>query len=241
MLPATGRGCVAQPEMLPPAQSRSEAVIWESTHLSRLRTFRLAQGLNQSADRRVLGTIAMDGIAVAIWTRALADDLGDWVEALPEDCLPQLNALVTVNNVDAAVHAACELSGMPASSLRDALCQDIAALAEAFSAIVEQSLLRVRLDVVRPGQNMKFQMPQGRARLVCSYRGLETEFGAAEVNGVPKQSHTIPLGMPAVFRGLLWDGVELSRVVHCSPLRQPLTVGLLLTIDAAGTERRFSS
>lgn len=206
-----------------------------------VRTFRLAQGLNQSADHRVLGTIAMDGIAVAIWTRALADDLRDWIEELPEECLPQLNTLVTVDNVDAVVHAACDLSGTPASSLRDALCRDVAALAEAFSTIVEQPLLRVRLDVVRPGQNMKFHMAPGRARLLCSYRGPETEFGAAEVNGIPKQSHTIPVGMPSVFRGLLWDGIELSRVVHRSPLQQPLGVGLLLTIDAVGSGRRFSS
>jgi hypothetical protein len=209
--------------------------------LSTLRTFRLAQGLNQSADHRVLGTIVMDGIATAIWTRVLADDLKDWIEQLPEDCLPQLNTLVTVDNINAAVHAACDLSGTPASLQRDALCRDVAALAEAFVAIVEQSFLRVRLDVVRSGQNMKFHMAPGRARLLCSYRGPETEFGAAEVNGIPNQSHTIPVGMPAIFRGLLWDGIELSRVVHRSPLRQPSGAGLLLTIDAAGAERRFSS
>jgi hypothetical protein len=70
-----------------------------------VRTFRLAQGLNQSADHRLLGTIAMDGIAAAIWSRALADDFRDWLEELPEDCLPQLNTLVTVGNmltIDAA-------------------------------------------------------------------------------------------------------------------------------------------
>jgi hypothetical protein len=83
------------------------------------------------------------------------------------------------------------------------LCRDVAVLAEAFAAIVEQSLLRVRLDRVRSGQNTKFHMGTERARLLCSYRGLETEFGAAEVNGIPKQSHSSPVGMPAVFRGLL--------------------------------------
>jgi hypothetical protein len=209
--------------------------------LSTARTFRPAQGLNQSTDQRVLGTIVMDGIAVAIWTRILADDLRHWIEELHADCLPQLNTLVAVDCVGAAVQAACDLSGTPASSQRDAFCRDVAELAEAFAAIVKQSLLRVRLDRVRSGQNTKFHMGTERARLLCSYRGLETEFGAAEVNGMPKQSHTIPVGMPAVFRGLLWDGIELSRVVHRSPLWQASGAGLLLTVDPAGPERRFSS
>ena len=55
------------------------------------RTFRLAQGLNQSGDQRVLGTISMDGIAAAIWTRDLGNDLRAWIDELPEDYLPHLN------------------------------------------------------------------------------------------------------------------------------------------------------
>jgi hypothetical protein len=155
--------------------------------------------------------------------------------------MPQLNTLVTVCCVEPAVQAACDLAGTPASPHRDALSRDVAVLAEAFAGIVGQSLLRVCLDRVRPGENMKFHMAPGPARLLCSYRGPETEFGAAEVNGIPKQSFTIPVGMPAVFRGLLWDGIELSRVVHRSPLARESGAGLLLTMDAAGPARSLSS
>jgi hypothetical protein len=205
------------------------------------RSFRLAQGLNESTDQRVLGTIAMEGTAAAIWNRDLDEDLTNWIGALPEDRLPQLDTLVTVDYIEAAVHAACDLSGTPVASQRDAWSRDIAALAEAFAEILEQPILRVRLDVVRSGQNMKFNMGSERARLLCSYRRLETEFGAAEVNGIPKQSRTIPVGMPAMFRGLLWEGIELSRVVHRSPLWGAGAAGLLLTIDPASPERRFPS
>lgn len=203
---------------------------------------RLAQGLNQSEDPRVLGTIAMDGIAVAVWSRQLSDELRAWLHALPTHQLPSLDTLVAVQHVEDAVLAACDLAGTPISDKRQHLCRDIAELAQMFAQIVEEPSLRLRLNRFENRADEKFHMGNVRARLFCSYRGVEINFGAAKVNGIPKLTHRIPLGMPVVFRGLMWDAIELSRVVHRPiPLTRPGEVSFLLTIDTVNSKQRLAS
>jgi hypothetical protein len=47
--------------------------------------------------------------------------------------------------------------------------------------------------------------------------------------------------MPAVFRGLLWQGVELSRVAYrLVPITAPDEIRLLLTIDPADGVTKLS-
>jgi hypothetical protein len=58
---------------------------------------------------------------------------------------------------------------------------------------------------------------------------------------MPRESFALPVGMPAVFRGLSWPGIELSRVAY----RQPAIVAhdetrLLLKIDPADDDSRLS-
>ena len=204
--------------------------------------FRLAQGLNQSSDPRVLGTIAMDGIAAAVWNRQLLDDFREWLQALPVHQLPTLDTLVAVQHAEDTVLAACDSAGIPMSDKSQQLCRDIGELAQMFSQIVEEPLLRLRLDRFENRADQKFHMGNVRARLFCSYRGVEIDFGAAEVNGIPKQTHRIPLGMPAIFRGLMWDAIELSRIVHRpAPMSHPGEVSLLLTIDTVNSTRQLAS
>ena len=210
--------------------------------MSRDVVFRLAQGMNQSEDPRVLGTIAMERIAVAVWTRDPCADFHAWLHDVPEQLLPSLDTLVAVQHVEQVVTVACDQAGTPMSCHRQQLCRDVAELARIFASIVEEPFLRLRLDRFRSRSDEKFHMGNVRARLFCSYRGVEIDFGAAKVNGIPRQSRRIPLGMPAIFRGLLWDGIELSRVVHRpAPINQPDEVSLLLIIDPANNAKNLAS
>lgn len=204
--------------------------------------FRLAQGMNQGEDPRVLGTIAMEGIAVAVGTRGLPADFHASLDELPEEHFPSIDTLVMVQHVEQAVTAACDIAGTPISRNRQLLCQDVAVLAQMFAKIVQEPFLRLRLENFKSLASEKFHMGNVRARLFCSYRGVEVDFGAAEVNGIPKQSQRLPCGMPAIFRGLLWHGIELSRVVYRPvPAQRPGDIGFLLTIDPANNARHFSS
>ena len=184
----------------------------------------------------------MDGIAVAVWNRQLLDDFREWLQALPVHQLPSLDTLVAIQHVEDAVTAACDLAGTPISDKRQQLCRDIAELAQMFARIVEEPILRLRLDRFENRAGEKFHMGNVRARLFCAYRGVEIDFGAAEPNGIPKQTHRVPLGTPAIFRGLMWDAIELSRVVHRpAPLTQPGEVSLLVTIDTVNGTRQLAS
>ncbi len=210
--------------------------------MSRDVVFRLAHGMNQSEDPRVLATIAMEGIAVAVWNRDLSAGFCSWLHELSEQHLPSIDILVAVQHVEQAITAACDLAGTPMSYNRQQLCTDIAGLAQIFAEVVEDPFLRIRLDRFKSRAEEKFCMGNVRARLFCSYRGGEIDFGAAEVNGIPKQSQRLPVGMPAIFRGLMWEGIELSRVVHRQmPAKQPGEISFMLTIDPANNTKNLAS
>jgi hypothetical protein len=203
--------------------------------------FELAQGVNQSADPQVLDTIAMKGVAVAIWNRQFRSPFQAWLDGLPADRLPRLHTLVAVQSVEPAVHAACDSVGLPNSPEREMLAGDVAMLALIFANILHQPLLRLKLDILQHEAAEKFHIGNVRARLFCAYRSAGLEFGACEPDGIPRESFALPVGMPAVFRGLLWQGVELSRVAYrLVPITAPDEIRLLLTIDPADGVTKLS-
>lgn len=189
------------------------------------------------ADRVATGTapealarITDPGVAAAIWERARDPAFAAWIDGLAPDRLPRLRTEVAPAHATNAVHAACAQAGTPGGALRDRLAEDAGALALIFAGVMGAPMLRLRLDVVEDDACRRFHCDRVRARLLCTYRGAGTEYGAG-TGARPDDVHALEPGAAAVFRGALWPG-EKTRLLHRSP---PMARGgmarLLLVLD----------
>lgn len=197
-------------------------------------TFRLATGMNAGEDPRVLGTIGMDGVALAVWQREAAPGFRSWIDGLAPERLPAIRATVAAGMVGRAVLAACERAGTPDCAERTMLAEDAAMLAATFSRLTGAPFLNLRLDVVRGDSCRRWHVDRVPARLLCTYRGPGTEYGAADPDGTPRAIHRLETGAAAVFRGTLWPAAEFPGIVHRSPpIEGTSDVRLLLVLDPA--------
>lgn len=191
----------------------------------------LATAMKSATDPRVLGTIAMDKTAVSVWHRSLDDGLCAWIERSLAVGFVSFGAELHVSDVGAMLEEALEGAGLPPDPERDAFVQDVADLVRRFSEIAMTPRLRLRLDAVDRVVCPNFHIDGLRARLICTYFGRGTEFGAARPDGEPKRVIEVPTGAVAVFRGLHWPGRETTGVVHRSPQTAPGEARLVLVVD----------
>ena len=182
----------------------------------------------------VLDDLRCDDVAVAIWQRKRDAAFASWIDGLPASQLPEQRVTCPVDRVQVAAQAACEVAGMVQGMGRDMLCDDIAVLAQCYARVMQVSAVRLRLDVVRDDACRNFHLDRVPARLLCTYRGKGTEYGAAPQGHAPDVIQSMHPGDAGIFRGATWPGLLASGVVHRSP---PMvagdTVRLLLVLDAA--------
>jgi hypothetical protein len=194
----------------------------------------LAFGVIEGADPAILEGIRDPGVAAAIWRRPRDPDFAAWIDALPPGRLPRLRALTTPDNVARVVHAACDSAATPEGPQRDRLASDAATLALILSRIADQPLIEVRMEVVDSDKCRKFHVDRVRCRMLCTYRGAGTQYGAARPgpDREPIEIHQLDAGDAALFRGALWPGVEFPGVLHRSPpLAETGETRLLLVVD----------
>ncbi|QYZ68546.1 DUF1826 domain-containing protein [Neotabrizicola shimadae] len=178
-----------------------------------------------------LGRIHDPGIAAAIWRRSRDPGLAAWVDSLSPERLPCLRQAMSVTDVAAAVHAACDRLGLAPSPERGLLATDAAALALRFGTIMATPRVQVRLDVIRNNACHRFHCDRVVARLLCSYRGHGTEFGPATGQAEVTQVQTLAAGDAAIFRGTLWPGEECGLLHRSPPIAGTGETRLLMVID----------
>lgn len=192
---------------------------------------RLATAMNASADPAVLRTVAMPGVALAVWTPDRPDGFQDWIDALPPERLPRLRASLPPSRVRDAIAAACERAATPPGAHRDHLIEHAAQIAALASEILSSLLVELRLGATDDQDYPKWHLDTVHARLLCALRGPGAEFGPARPDGTPTDVRSLPTGAVALFRGLLWPGRELPGIVHRSPPAQAGITRLLLVVD----------
>jgi hypothetical protein len=178
-----------------------------------------------------LGRIHDPGIAAAIWRRPRDPRLAAWVDGLPPERLPRLRQAMAVTDVAAAVHVACDRTGLAPSAEQDLLAADAAALALRFGMVMATPNVQLRLDVIQTNACHRFHCDRVVARLLCSYRGHGTEFGPASGQGEVAQVHALAEGDAAIFRGTLWPGEECGLLHRSPPIAGTGETRLLLVID----------
>ncbi|MFS4581480.1 DUF1826 domain-containing protein [Phaeobacter sp. C3_T13_0] len=155
--------------------------------------------------------------AGVIWYRQPKRSIEDWISTLPPEQLPSVRLVLRPETVRVAVVAACEISEMPDCAERTQLIDDIAALADTFSAIMKPPLLRLRLDRVTTNACRKFHVDALSARLICTYRGAATQFAIRDNRAEPAHIFDAPTGSPIILRGTLWPEQPSTGLLHRSP------------------------
>ncbi|MBO6508089.1 MAG: DUF1826 domain-containing protein [Roseibium sp.] len=192
----------------------------------------LARDVIMARDPDILDDIHLPSVAASVWMRSPEPGFQDWIDGLPVDRLPEMNAVVPVHLAETAVIAACETAGTPAGGEQDMLAGDIGALALMMAKILRTEHVKLRLDVSDEVMCPKFHTDNVTARLLCSYRGPGTEYVPAGAETDPGRIRQVPTGAVALFRGRAWPDREETGLLHRSPPTPAnCSARLLLVID----------
>ena len=175
------------------------------------------KGIVFSRDVEDMRAILSPSTAMVCWDRTIPSEVQDWIDRLDPALLPRARMIVPTAWVRKAVTEALDEASMPEGPGRAFLIDDIAQLAARFTDLMETSYIRVRLNAVDNNSCRKFHVDSVKARMVCTYRGLGTQYGFSTNGEDPQDIFVTKTGMPLLLRGLLWREEPASGLVHRSP------------------------
>lgn len=190
-------------------------------------------GVSLVGNAEALSAIHRPGCAASVWHRRPLPSFQKWVDALDPVLLPSARVILRPESVRETVRRICENTGVPDCTERARLVDDIAALANIFSGLMNANWLRLRLDVVTTNACRKFHVDAVTARLVCTYRGTGTQYGVAQQDRDPLRIFDVPTGAPILLRGTLWPEQPAAGLLHRSPpIAGSGETRLLLVLDS---------
>ena len=170
--------------------------------------------------------------AGVIWCRLMQRGIQSWLDTLPVDQLPTGRIVMPVLKVRSAVTELMNISEMPDCAERQFLLDDICLLAHEFDELFAPAYLRLRFDVVTTNKCPKFHIDHVAARLLCTYRGVGTEYSFLDDKKRPAEIFTTPDCAAIVLWETKWPTDCANNLVHRSP---EITAGdetrLLFVID----------
>ena len=170
--------------------------------------------------------------AGVIWRRRVHKRMQSWLDTLPADQLPTGRIVLPVSQVRSAVTELMNISEMPDCAERKLLLDDICLLAHEFDELFAPAYLRLRFDVVTTNKCPKFHIDHVAARLLCTYRGVGTEYSFLDDQKRPAEIFTTPNYAAIVLRGAKWPTDRANNLVHRSPeINDVNETRLLLVID----------
>ncbi len=175
------------------------------------------EGVSMADTPQGLSAIKGPGCAAAIWRRALDPDLQSWIDGLEPARLPKARVILPVDEVRSTVLEICELCETPDGPDREALVDDVTALADVFARLTSARHVRLRFDVVTTNACRRFHIDAVSLRLLCTYRGTGTQYGVAADGADPERILTVPTGAPILLRGTLWPEQPSASLRHRSP------------------------
>ena len=170
--------------------------------------------------------------AGVIWRRRVHKRMQSWLDTLPSDQLPTGRIVLPVSQVRSAVTELMNISEMPDCAERKLLLDDICLLAHEFNELFAPAYLRLRFDVVTTNKCPKFHIDHVAARLLCTYRGVGTEYSFLDDQKRPAEIFTTPNCAAIVLRGTKWPTECANNLVHRSPeINDVNETRLLFVID----------
>lgn len=175
--------------------------------------------------------------ALAVWRRSLSDEVGAELAGL---VLGEIDDILFASETGAlatALPGAMEKAGYPRCP---ALAADIAMITRQHAAVMGDSRIRIRLEVVETDACRRFHSDNVTVRTITTYLGDGTQWIEAETCdklGLPDGPEIRQLGRGDVgmFKGRLWQ--EASTILHRSPpIGDTGAQRLVLVIDPAPAE-----
>ena len=151
----------------------------------------------------------------AIWTRAVPEDVQDWLDQLPAETLPSGRIVLTSDQVSDGVADLFAAQGIATTAPLDWLRADAERMARTVAQLAGTDLVRLRLEPVFDNACSKLHIDHVMARLICTYRGPGTVLALDSNSDVAAQ--TVPTGLPVLLKGKLWPGGSLPSLRHRSP------------------------
>ena len=164
-----------------------------------------------------LNILAKPGCAAAIWQRQPLPAFQTWIDGVDPENLPSAWLILKPQRVLSVLSGLCDTSLMPEGPHRQRLIEDIAALSHLFCDLMDAPYVRLRLSRVTANACRKFHIDAMTARLVCIYRGTETQYGNSVDGADPERIFTVPTGTPILLRGTLWPEQPRAGLLHRSP------------------------
>lgn len=196
-----------------------------------------ADTVSQGDSPDFLNNIWSDDCGVAVYRRRLGALLQTWLDALPADKLPRARLSLQTDQVRDALASLFEDNGIADDPCADMLLDDINSLAQFFGRVMKVTGINLRLDVVSDDACRKFHQDNVAARLLCTYRGRGTEFGACFSAPEPDVVHELQPGSAGIFKGRRWPGHISSAIYHRSPqIGGSGETRLLLVIDVSSCD-----
>lgn len=161
------------------------------------------------SDPAVLARIWEPDVHLAIWRRPLACDL-DGLCSLDWNVIDDIDEIVSNMALARDVPELIEVAGY--GDVATALAREVVAMGERLAAILECTMLRLRLEVIETDACRKFHADNVTARLLMPLVGPGTQWLHAGSDG-PIES-LLP-GEVGVFKGRLW--AEEPFILHRSP------------------------
>lgn len=168
-------------------------------------------------ERHDLKTIRRPNNEAVIWNRVLPRGVEEWLARVKPEYLPTARYVLPTTQIEACLEALFDSSGMMPSPQRTWLIKDIEGLGKEIGAIFSASHVRLRVEAVTGDACRRFHIDTVPARMVCTYRGPGTEYGISDEGVDPLEIYHLPLGLPMLFKGLLWEGQHTKQLKHRSP------------------------
>jgi len=176
-----------------------------------------AVGVAVLEDPNQFDILRQPGVAATIWRRQLPGEFQDWIDALPTDQLPSARVIIRAESVRDAVEVICDSADVPNNLKRLFFVDDVVLLAQQFAELMDTKFIRLRFDVIQNDACRKFHIDAVTARLICTYRGLGTQYGVSTDGAEPKRIFSVPTGAPILLRGSEWPEPPASGLLHRSP------------------------
>ena len=179
-----------------------------------------------------LYAIRKPSVSVVIWRRTPLSKFQTWIDSLPDEQLPSVRISLPLNAISSALTEVMQMSATPACVQREMPIDDIAALANVFAETNQTKFLRLRLEAIPGNACSKFHIDAVTTRLVCTYRGLGTQYSFSAEEFDLSNIFDVPTSSPIVMRGTLWPTENKSVFSHRSPpIEGSGKTRLLLVLD----------
>lgn len=176
-----------------------------------------AVGVSVTQVSENLNILATQDCAAAIWERRPLPAFQAWIDGLGSAALPSTRQILKPQDVVTVLSQVCDTSSVPDGSHWRHLIEDIAELSQLFRDLMAAPYVRLRLEPITSNACCKFHIDAITARLVCTYRGMGTQYGIAHDGAEPEITFTVPTGTPILLRGTLWPEKPHSGLLHRSP------------------------